>query len=289
VDPTDAPPTGRLTLAAATAPQAGLGLNTGRHATLVLHPASPGEGIRFRWSGMEVAIGPAVARVAPFCSALALPDGTLLRTPEHLLATLAALGIDDVVAELSGAPEVPILDGSALPWCRAISAAGLARQPGPRPVARLRQPVEVVQDGRWIRAEPDGRLALDVSLDLAGWGELHWAGSPLGESFLRELAPARSFGRLRWALPLALASLVTRRPVLRGARLSNTAPLLGGRILGGARLPSEPVRHRALDLLGDLALLGVPLAARVTARRPSHALNQAFLRRLAEPRVLALG
>jgi UDP-3-O-[3-hydroxymyristoyl] N-acetylglucosamine deacetylase len=140
--------------------------------------------------------------------------------------------------------------------------------------------VELSRDGRLIRAEPADEPHFDVSLDLAGWGTLRWAGRPVGETFLAEIAAARSFGRLRWALPAALLARLTRRPALRGAGFANTAPLIGGRILGGARLPAEPVRHRALDLLGDLALLGTPLLAKVTAWRPSHAMNHAFLHHL---------
>lgn len=289
-DPAPPPPRRtdrRATLAAPTAPLEGIGLNTGRRARLVLHPAAPGTGIRLRWQArrgapaLEVAADWRAACVAPFCSALELPGGAgLLRTPEHLLAALAALGVDDALAEIEGAPEVPILDGSAAPWCAAILAAGLAESALPRRPVRLRRTVQLEDGPRLIRAEPAETLSFDVWLDLRGWGGLGWAGVPLGSAFVTELAPARSFGRLRrvaWLLPLRL---LPGRPVLRGARLTNTAPLVGGRILGGARLPDEPVRHRALDLLGDLALLGAPLAARVTARRPSHAMNQAFLRHL---------
>ena len=279
----------RTTLATPTRSVEGIGLNTGRRARLRLHPAPPGTGFRFHWRGQHVPATAAAARVAPFCTALALPDGTLLRTPEHLLAALAALGLDDVEGRIEGAPEIPILDGSALPWCGVLRDAGVADAAAPRRVLRLARAVEVSQDGRAIRAEPAGALTFDVSLDLAGWGELRWSGDPAGESFLRELAPARSFGRLRWALPAALLALATMRPVLRGARFSNTAPLIGARILGGARLPDEPVRHRALDLLGDLTLLGAPLAARITARRPAHGINQAFVRALLESGALTEG
>lgn len=283
-------PARRATLAAPTAPAEGIGLVTGTASRLVLHPAPPGTGILFRMpGGAEVAADWRAARVAPFCSALERPGGGLLRTPEHLLAALMALGVDDAVAEIAG-EEVPILDGSALPWCRLILAAGIAETTAPRRRVALRRPVELVRDGRSIRAEPSDASHFSVSLDLAGWGTLRWAGAPEGATFLAELAAARSFGRLRWALPAALLARLLGRPRLRGASLANTAPLVGGRILGGARLPDEPVRHRALDLLGDLALLGAPLVAQVTAWRPSHAMNQAFLRHLlAEPDALAWG
>ncbi len=278
---------GRATLAAPTESMVGIGLVTGRSSRLVLRPAAPHTGILFRLAdGTEVAADHRAARVAPFCSALALPGGGLLRTPEHLLAALMALGVDDAIMEIEG-EEVPILDGSALPWCRLIRAAGLAPSAAPRRRLGLRRAVELEQDGRRIRAEPASAPHFDISLDLAGWGTLRWEGTPLGAAFVQELAPARSFGRLRWALPAALLARLMRRDRLRGASFANTAPLVGGRILGGARLPAEPVRHRALDLLGDLALLGAPLVARVTAWRPSHAMNQAFLHHLlAQPDAL---
>lgn len=270
----------RTTLATPTRSIEGIGLNTGRRTRLTLRPAPPGTGLRFHWSGQRVTASIKAARVPPFCSALALPDGTLLRTPEHLLAALIAYGVDDAEAHIEGAAEIPILDGSALPWCELLHETGLRAVEAPRPTLRLTRSVEITRDYRTIRAEPARTLTFDVSLDLAAWGEIRWTGDPLGDSFLRELAPARSFGRLRWALPAALLSLITTRPVLRGARFSNTAPLIGAGILGGARLPDEPVRHRALDLLGDLALLGAPLAARITASRPAHAINQTFVRAL---------
>jgi UDP-3-O-[3-hydroxymyristoyl] N-acetylglucosamine deacetylase len=190
-----------------------------------------------------------------------------------------ALGVDDVEAAIEG-DEVPILDGSAAPWCRLILEAGIVETAMPRRRLALRRPVELARDGRLIRAEPADFTHYAVGLDLAHWGTLHWQGVPDGAEFLAELAPARSFGRLKWALPAAILARLLQRESLRGASFSNTAPLVGGRILGGARLPAEPVRHRALDLLGDLALLGAPLQAQVTAWRPSHAMNHAFLHHL---------
>ena len=273
-------PARRATLAGPSATVAGIGLVTGRPARLTLLPAPPGSGICFRLhDGSEIAADWRAARVAPFCSALALPGGGLLRTPEHLLAALMALGIDDAVAMLEG-EEVPILDGSALPWCRLLLAAGIAETAAPRRRLMLRRPVALEQDGRRIIAEPAEAAHYAVGLDLAHWGRLHWQGVPDGAEFLAEIAPARSFGRLKWALPAALLARLTGRERLRGARFGNTAPLIGGRILGGARLPAEPVRHRVLDLVGDLALLGAPLVAEVTAWRPSHAINHAFLQLL---------
>ena len=257
---------------------AGRALHSGRKSRLSLHPAPPGTGIRFTRTdlGAGVTVAPGQARRAILSTALALPDGQRIRTVEHLLSACMALGVDDAIAMLD-TEELPILDGSAAPYCAAIAAAGLAATDAPRPHLRLLEPIEVAtEDNRLLRAEPAERLGFDITLDLAHWGMLRWSGTPLGATYVAEIAPARSFLRLGHGLVQRLKGS-RAEPVLRGARLSNTAPLFRGGILGGARLPGEPVRHRALDLLGDLALLGMPLLAHVTAHRTGHVLNLALV------------
>jgi UDP-3-O-[3-hydroxymyristoyl] N-acetylglucosamine deacetylase len=257
---------------------AGRALHSGRAARLSLLPAPPGTGIRFTRTdlGTSVTAAPEQARRAILSTALALPDGQRIRTVEHLLSACMALGIDDADAVLD-TEELPILDGSAMPYCAAIAAAGLVAADAPRPHLRLIETIEVAtEDNRLLRAEPGEALRFDITLDLAHWGMLRWSGTPLGQTYVAEIAPARSFLRFGNGLLQRLKGSRTE-PVLRGARLSNTAPLFRGSILGGARLPAEPVRHRALDLLGDLALLGMPLLAHVTAHRTGHALNLALV------------
>lgn len=260
----------------------GIALHSGRQATLTLHAAAPGTGLVFHRTdlGLVVSTTPDHARDAVLATALALPGGALVVVVEHLLSACMALGLDDARIEIDGG-ELPILDGSAAPICAAIRAAGLVAQPGERQAIRLLEPIEVVAEGRLLRAEPADALSFAISLDLAQWGMLRWEGTPLGQTYLDEIAPARSFLRLRFALLLWARGLARAEPVLRGAGRRNTAPLIGPYILGGARLPQEPVRHRALDLLGDLALLGHPLRAHVTAHRTGHALNLALVRAIA--------
>lgn len=256
----------------------GRALHSGAASRLSLHPASPGSGITFIRTdlGTRVTVAPDQARRAILSTALALPDGQRIRTVEHLLSACMALGVDDVIAVLD-TEELPILDGSAAPYCAAIATAGLAAADAPRPHLRLVEAIEVTtDDNRRLRAEPADQLGFDITLDLAYWGMLRWSGSPLGATYVAEIAPARSFLRLFHGLAQRLKGGRTE-PVLRGARPWNTAPLFRGSILGGARLPAEPVRHRALDLLGDLALLGMPLLAHVTAHRTGHALNLALV------------
>jgi UDP-3-O-[3-hydroxymyristoyl] N-acetylglucosamine deacetylase len=265
----------------------GPGLHTGGRVTARVEPAAAGAGIVFHWpgSGGRTRVAADWRRRVPavLCTALQARDGTVLRTVEHLLAALSAHRIDNAEVVLDG-PELPILDGSALPWCEAILGAGRSVQGAPRRYLRVRRAVEVVGDDRAVRILPPDRpedgLVIDVSLGLAGFGEMAWRGRVDPAGFRSELAPSRSFGRLKWALPAKLYGLATRRPLLRGATLRNTAAIVGGRVVGGMRLPAEPARHRALDLVGDLALAGLPILARVEARRPGHDLNHAALARL---------
>jgi len=125
--------------------------------------------------------------------------------------------------------------------------------------------------------EPHAEYRLSVRNDLKGFGEMHWEGVITPASFATEVAPSRSYGRVKWAVPAIIAGYMKRVPILRGARLSSTAAIVGNRVIGGMRMPGEPVRHRVLDLVGDLALAGAPLMGRVTAHRPSHEMNYRLL------------
>ncbi len=172
------------------------------------------------------------------------------------------------------AEEVAILDGSALPWIQAIQACGRTALPEPKRFLRVLRRLTVA-DGemRELVIEPAARYELQVTNDLKGFGVLSWRGEINPERFASEIAPSRSYGRLKRAIPTIAFGYLRGKPILRGARPSCTATIVGGSVLGGMRLPEEFVRHRALDLIGDLALLGAPLLARVTALRPSHEMN----------------
>lgn len=258
----------------------GRGLHTGRVCNLRVSPGEAGTGIVFRRDLRgRIATVPAlwslqVPRI--LCTALQGPDGTVIRTVEHLLAALSALQIDNAVIDLD-AEELPIFDGSALPWCAAIQAAGRRELAAPRRVIHVRRAVEVRDGQRSLRVAPAESLSLRGELALAHFGRMVWEGEVIPESFLRELAPSRSFGRLKWALPLKVYSYVTGKEVLRGANLRSTATIVGGRVIGGMRLPEEPVRHRLLDLVGDLSLAGHPIVGRFTAAHTGHALNHALV------------
>ncbi len=254
----------------------GLGLHTGRESTALLRPGARGSGPGFVLGGSVVRAVDLSADGEARATRLTDPArGLHVSGIEHLMAALAGTGAWDVVVEVQGG-EPPALDGSALPFAEAIAGASI---PGSSTDALdIAGPVEVSVDGSRAVAVPAGCLVLEVAIEFdhpwIGRQEMSW--SPAAGDFMRDIAPARTFGFLEEA-----GSLL-RRGLARGADLGSALVLgqEGPLNPGGARFPDEPVRHKILDLLGDLALLGRPLNARITALRPSHALNLALVRAL---------
>ena len=273
----------RATLGAAFA-LAGRGLHTGCRATVRVGPAPPGHGIVFRRAlpGGHAVDVPALwtwRERQPLCTALRSPDGPLIRTVEHLLAALSAEGVDEALVEID-AEELPIFDGSAVPWCRAIRAAGRIENGVPRRAIRVLRALEVADGRRTLRIEPHDGLSIAAHLALAHFGPLDWSGVITADVFLTEIAPARSFGRY-WRAMLGRAyGFATRKPFLQGCGVRSAAMIVRGRILGGMRVADEPVRHRVLDLVGDLALAGHPIRGRLTAAHTGHELNHALVAKL---------
>lgn len=262
---------------------AGRGLHTNNRVRVTVSPAPAGEGVSFVRTdrGTRAAADWRVRVSQPLCTALRCEDGvSLVRTVEHLLSALAALEIDDARVELD-TEELPILDGSAAPWCAAIASAGRVENTGsPRAYLRVLAPVEVGDGARRLRIAPADRLEVAGALKLNHFPEMRWSGPLTPDSYVRELAPARSFGRVKWALPAKLWSHLTGRPLLRGATPRTVAAVVGGGVIGGMRFPDEFVRHRLLDLVGDLALLGAPVLGRLEGRDIGHELNHALAARL---------
>ncbi|OCS47902.1 UDP-3-O-acyl N-acetylglycosamine deacetylase [Ralstonia pickettii] len=256
----------------------GHGLHTGQRVNVRVLPEDVGHGIVFRRmrGGRQLAVLPASAslRLAqPLCTALQDADGWRVRTVEHLLAALLAAQIDHATVEID-AEEVPILDGSAQPWLQAIEACGRLPLGVPKRFLRILDTITVEDDPmHCTTVAPADHYEVSVTNDLKGFGEMTWQGVIDPASFANDIAPSRSYGRLRWALPAIFFGYLRGTPILRGARPSCTATIVGTNVIGGMRLPMEFVRHRVLDLIGDLALLGAPLQGKVTALRPSHEMN----------------
>ncbi|SMG01406.1 UDP-3-O-acyl N-acetylglycosamine deacetylase [Burkholderia singularis] len=268
---------------------AGRGLHTGRRVNVRILPADArAHGVVFRRleGGRELATlaaDPSLRRAQPLCTMLRNADGVGVRTIEHLLASLLACEIDHATVELD-AEELPILDGSAQPWVDALRACGRAALPAPKRFIRVLKPVVEAHGAgaarREMRIEPAERYELSVRNDLKGFGDMHWHGVLTPDVFATQIAPSRSYGRIKWAIPAIVAGYLRGVPILRGARPSCTASIIGKRVVGGLRQPDEFVRHRVLDLIGDLALAGAPLLARVSAWRPSHEMNFRLVEKL---------
>ncbi len=253
---------------------AGSGLHSGEPAQLVVEPAAVDHGIRFARRGR-----PAVPAHADHAWEVAwatrLGRGPQqVATVEHLLAALVALGIDNARVVVDG-PEIPILDGSALPFVELLSAAGTVEQHRSLPTLRMTRAVEVTDGDRFIKVEPGDHLTVDYSIFFpeASVGSQRWCGAITPAVFRCALAPARTFGFL------GDVGALRRQGLARGATLDNCLVMDKERVLSGRlRFPDECVRHKVLDLVGDLALLGYPLRGRVTARRAGHTLHVALVR-----------
>jgi len=202
-----------------------------------------------------------------------------VKTVEHLLAALSGLEIDNAVVEMDS-PELPMGDGSALPFLKMIRETGTRELAAPRRFRGLKRAVALETSEGIIVALPAERFRIactvafgDPLLD-AQYRDL----TLTPEIFARELAPARTFGFYREALPLL------RRGLIKGTSLENTVVIGPGAVFsrGGLRFPDECVRHKILDLIGDLALLGFPLRATILAVKPGHQLNIKFVRQLKE-------
>lgn len=254
----------------------GVGLHRGEKTSLRITPAEPDTGLTFVRDDLGGAEVPALQHCRTRMEhATRLTHGKAsVDTPEHLLAALFALGVDNARLHLS-ASEVPILDGSSLPFARALLNAGLEEQDRVRQTIRITRPVVVEDDGRRLEIHPGQSLCVTAAIDFEhehlGYQEVTIElRSP--EDFLLKLAPARTFALKRDVERLQQAGLV------RGGSLENAILVDDEGIRGHAlRFPDEFVRHKLLDLVGDLALAGCSIQGRVVAWRAGHALHGRLL------------
>lgn len=259
----------------------GVGLHLGVPCRLTFRPAAPGSGIRFVRTDLPgapcVRAHVSVAVETERRTQLGEGDGAL-HTVEHVLAAVAAHEVDDLVIEMDG-PEPPIMDGSAGPFFRALEEAGIAPQGGRVEVLRLSAPVRVEHGDSWYEAYPADAFSLEVSIDfphpLVGRQEGRYAVTP--ELFARDLADARTFGFAHEV------EYLRGRGLIKGGSTQN-AIVLGpeGVVDNELRWADEFVRHKAMDCVGDLALAGKRVQARVVAHRPSHAGTVRLVRELTQ-------
>ena len=260
----------------------GVGLHSGVKVTMVLRPAAPDTGIVFRrvdlQEPVDIRADALLVGDTRMCSCLEV-NGVKVGTVEHLMSAFAGLGIDNAYVDLDAA-EVPILDGSAAPFVFLIQSAGIEEQPAAKKFIRVTRPIEVRDGDKWARFEPyDGyklsfsiifnhpaidKSAQSVSVDFAE------------QSYTRELARARTFGFMQDV------EMLRENGLALGGGLENAIVLDEFRVLNsdGLRYGDEFVKHKVLDAVGDLYLLGHPLLAAFTAHKSGHALNNLLARQL---------
>jgi UDP-3-O-[3-hydroxymyristoyl] N-acetylglucosamine deacetylase len=261
---------------------AGIGLHSGQKVTLSLKPAPSDYGIRFQRAdlgGIEIP-----AHVANLAGRQQLQTGLVagpatVETVEHLLAALRGLGVDNVCIELNH-PEVPIMDGSAAPWVYLIQDAGVKELAAPRRILQVLRPVQVQQGDKRIAVFPGDRLKVTYTISFDHPLLRHQQKTlDIDERvFVDDIAPARTFGFLKEV------EMLRQRGLALGGSLENAIVLGETGVLNPLRFEDEFVRHKMLDVIGDLALLGHPFVGHLVVDRGGHALHTAFAAELLRQR-----
>lgn len=266
---------------------AGIGLHTGEHVRVAIRPAQPNAGISF--VRIDVRGGDNVVRVAPetvvqtrLGTVIGNDAGVTVSTIEHLMAAMAALGIDNATVELDG-PEVPIVDGSSEPFIQILDRAGKRRQETLRRYIEILEPIEAIEDDKRATLTPSDQfeVAFEIAFPSRAIGRQRVDLVIDEDSFREELADCRTFGFLHEVEALRAIGLA------RGGSMENAVVIDGDRVLNpeGLRRPDEFVRHKALDAVGDLYVLGLPIIGRFEGILAGHGLNNAVVRALmANPR-----
>ncbi len=265
---------------------AGIGLHTGNRVTMSLHAAPADHGIVFQRVDLEPRVSiPAQVAYVPETPVIGRNttlerDGVAIHTVEHILAALTGLGIDNVRIDLDANEPPEPADGSCNAFVASLREAGVVRQGTPRRTLEVRRPIELREGGIELRAVPYDRLRISFTIHydnpLIGTQQASFDLVP--ETFAREIAPARTFALMRDVREMQ------KRGLIRGGTLANAVVVDDDRLVNEEplRFPDEFVRHKILDLLGDLTLLGRPLRAHVIAVRAGHETNARFVRRLLE-------
>jgi len=257
----------------------GIGLHTGKKVRMSLKPAPADTGVIFRrmdLGGTEIKAVAANTAATSYATTLC-ENGASVKTVEHLLATLAGLGIDNVSVEID-AEEVPVMDGSAAPFVRLIADAGVLTQETPRPVLKVTKPIFVREGNKHIAIWPSEKSTISYFIDfnhpMLKEQSFHFPVSE--EGFLREIADARTFGFMSdvqalWANGLAMGGSMDNAVILGEKTVLNKE---------GLRYKDEFVRHKILDLIGDLSLAGMPILGHVIAHKSGHGLNTLMVSKL---------
>lgn len=258
----------------------GQGLHFGKPVSLAIHPAPDDHGIVFTRTDQARSV-PIPARIENLRSSMKATtlgvNGTSVSTVEHLLAALSGMGVDNALIELSG-PEVPILDGSARPFVEMIEAAGLSEQGRSRKFLVITRPITARINGSKIEARPSPDPSIFCSIaynhPLLSYQEKQFG--PTADNFAEEIAPARTFGFANDVEKLRALGLA------RGGSLDNAVVFDDHGVVNceGMRWEDECVRHKILDIIGDLALLGMPVVGEISAHKSGHSLHHLLVQEL---------
>ena len=261
----------------------GIGLHTGRFVRMVIGPAPANTGIKFYRTDisdqLQIVVAHAnYAKRARLCTRVVNSDGVTLETIEHLMAAFAGIGLDNAIIQIDSS-EAPILDGSSQPILDSLINAGLETLPAKRKCMIVTKPIEAqLECGAWARIEPAEQLQINVEIAFEdpAIGTQKYSYRHSDGSFNAEIANARTFCQLRDVELMQNAGLAL------GGSLNNAIVVHDGKILneGGLRDEREFARHKVLDCLGDLFLIGMPVKTKMTTFRPGHALSLKLVQKL---------
>lgn len=261
----------------------GVGLHSGERVSLTLHPATENTGITFRRTDLSGAQGE-IIKLSPYLindtrlsSTIVTEHGTRVGTIEHIMSALAAYGVDNILIELN-APEIPIMDGSSLPFIFLLQDAGIVEQNAQKKFLKIKKEVAINDSGKSVKFMPyDGfKVALTIEFDHPVFNrssprfEIDFA----GQNYIEEIARARTFGFMQEV------ELMRQHGLGLGGNLSNAIVIDDVDVLNpeGLRYPDEFVRHKILDAIGDLYIIGHPIIGAFEGYKSGHAINNALLR-----------
>jgi len=263
----------------------GKGLHTGKKSNISIHPAPEETGIvfhsidKFGKNSKILAHWKNTMRL-PLCTTIVSPQGVYIRTIEHLMAAFYACGIDNAIVKVKG-KELPILDGSAAPYVKSIVDVGTVVQKKPRKIFKVNRKIEIDEGERHIIFEPAKTLSIEITIIPKNMGKQRWSGEITPDYFKNNLSHARTFGHYQDGL-LAQLSRFTRTPVCLGAN-KKTVIILNKKneVINkeGLRMPDELIKHRILDLMGDLLLSGGHVQGKITTLGPTHWLTHKLLKK----------
>lgn len=260
----------------------GVGLHSGERVRLRLKPAEAGAGVSFVRADVTdrdnvIPASALAVSTTQLGTNLTNRAGVTVATVEHFLAACAGMGLDNAVAELDG-PELPVLDGSSAPFCRLIESAGLKLQDAPRRRLMIRKAIEIVDGVKRVALSPGEGFSARVSIDFPtrAIGRQEMTFTMADGAFKQDVAFARTFGFAHEV------DHMRSRGLARGGSLDNAVVIDGDNVLNpeGLQAPDEFVRHKMLDVIGDLFLAGGPIEGRYEGDQPGHALNNRLLRML---------